>query len=106
MPQITVKGLTDAQMKEISTPLVQQLAQAIGCPEDWLILELVPTTFYSEGKQAAGFPIVEVSWFDRPDEVRQQVAQILRRQIAPLGYPLMQVIFTTLHQEAFFEFEE
>ena len=30
MPQITVKGLTDQQMKEISTPLVQKLAEAIG----------------------------------------------------------------------------
>lgn len=32
MPQITVKGLTDKQMRAISTPLIPKLAEAIGCP--------------------------------------------------------------------------
>ena len=90
MPQITVKGLTDKQMRAISTPLIPKLAEAIGCPEDWLILELAHSSFYAGGEQVPGFPIVEVSWFDRPGE----------------GYPLVQVIFTTLVEERFYEYEQ
>ncbi len=105
MPQITVKGLTDEEMKRISTPLIPQLAEAIGCPEDWLILELSHSTFYSQGQQVKGFPIVEVSWFDRTDEVRQKVAQIIRDTVLGQGYSLVQVIFTTLYQEKFYEYE-
>lgn len=105
MPQITVKGFTDQQMKTISIPLAQKLSAVIGCPEDWLIFELVPSTFYAGGQQAAGFPIIEVSWFDRPDSVREEVAGILRDTAFELGYTLVQVIFTTLQPDRFYEFE-
>ncbi len=106
MPQITIKGVTDAQMKKMSTPLIQQLAQAIGCPEDWLILELARSSFYSAGESVPGFPIVVVSWYDRPAEVRQQVAEIIRSQIMGEGYNLVQVMFNILDPEQFYEFEE
>ena len=106
MPQITVKGLTDKQMRAISTPLIPKLAEAIGCPEDWLILELAHSSFYAGGEQVPGFPIVEVSWFDRPDEVRERVAEILRDTVMGKGYPLVQVIFTTLVEERFYEYEQ
>lgn len=105
MPQITVKGFTDQQMKAISTSLAQKLSAAIGCPEDWLIFELVPSTFYTGGQQVSGFPIIEVSWFDRPDAVREEVAGILRDTAFELGYTLVQVIFTTLQPDRFYEFE-
>ena len=54
MPQITVKGLTGAQMKKLSTPLMRDLAEAIGCPEDWLIFELAESRFYAGGEQVPG----------------------------------------------------
>ena len=106
MPQITVKGLTDKQMRAISAPLIPKLAEAIGCPEDWLILELAHSSFYAKGEQVPGFPIVEVSWFDRPDAVRERVAEILRDTVMGEGYPLVQVIFTTLVEERFYEYEQ
>lgn len=88
MPQITIKGLTDKQMRAISTPLIPKLAEAIGCPEDWLILELAHSSFYAGGEQVPGFPIVEVSWFDRTDEVREaRVAEILRDTRHGRGLP-------------------
>lgn len=34
MPQITVKGFTDSQMKTVTPALSQKLSSAIGCPED------------------------------------------------------------------------
>ena len=33
MPQITIKGLTDKQMRAISTPLIPKLAEAAGFVE-------------------------------------------------------------------------
>ena len=57
-------------------------------------------------QQVPGFPIVEVSWFDRTDEVRERVAEILRDTVMGEGYPLVQVIFTTLYQERFYEYEQ
>ena len=105
MPQITVKGLTEAQMKKLSTPLMRDLAEAIGCPEDWLIFELAESRFYAGGEQVPGFPIVEVAWFDRPDEVRERVAARIRDAVLGEGYPLVQVIFTTLTPDRFYEFE-
>ena len=106
MPQITIKGLTDQQMRRISTPLFTELAEAIGCPEDWLILELSHSTFYGKGEPVPGFPIAVVSWFDRPEKVRQRVAEILRARIMGEGFGLVQVIFQTLDTDRFFEFEE
>ena len=105
MPQITVKGLTEAQMKKLSTPLMHDLAEAIGCPEHWLIFELAESRFYAGGEQVPGFPIVEVAWFDRPDEVRERVAALVRDAVLGEGYPLVQVIFTTLTPDRFYEFE-
>ena len=105
MPQITVKGLTEAQMKKLSTPLMRDLAEAIGCPEDWLIFELAESRFYAGGEQVPGFPIVEVAWFDRPGRGPGTGGRPDPDAVLGEGYPLVQVIFTTLTPDRFYEFE-
>lgn len=105
MPQIIVKGLDDAQMCALSTPLLDRLADAIGCPADWLVLEQNHATFYGRGEKTPGFPIVEVQWYDRPAEVQEAVAQIIKEELFALGFTLVQVIFVRLAEEIFYEFE-
>lgn len=74
-------------------------------PERLADFRALPSVFYAQGRQVSDLAIFEVSWFDRPDEVREQVAEIIRDTAQALQYPLVQVIFTTLYQERFYEFE-
>ena len=92
MPQITIKGLTDKQMRAISTPLIPKLAEAIGCPEDWLILELARSKFLlPEGNRCPVSPL-----WDRcpgstaPSEVQGACGKVFFSGIPSWaeGYPL------------------
>lgn len=106
MPQITVKGAKPEELKKISTTVIEDLAKIIGCPEDWLILELNHSQFFGKGTELSVPPVIaEVSWWKRPDEVKDQVARYLGEALTGLGYPLVQVIFTTLTEDGFYEFE-
>lgn len=106
MPQIIVKGLSDQQMLAVSTPLLDRLAQTIGCPADWLILEQNHATFYGRGEKTEGFPIVEVQWYDRTPEIQEATAQVIHEELRKLGFTTVQVIFVRLAEEIFYEFEE
>ena len=61
MPQIMIKGTTPEMMDRICRPMIRQLSEIIGCPEDWLTLEYCPSQFYTAQGAAPHYPVVQVS---------------------------------------------
>lgn len=103
MPQIIIRGVELEKIKAISTDLLTDLHQTIGCPVEDLTLECSPSTFVKNGSLAKGYPFVEVGWFDRGQTIQDQVAKEITAHIQRAGYPNVDIMFTTFEKNKYYE---
>ena len=74
MPHVVFRGITTEQLKSISKPLVEELAHICECGTDNFTLELPSSTFVFNGEEIEAFPLIEVKWFERGQEIRDRFA--------------------------------
>ncbi|UJF34671.1 DUF1904 family protein [Paenibacillus hexagrammi] len=102
MPRITIRGLTVEQICEMSEPLTRKLADICQCGEDNFTYECVNFISIFEGKVTDSYPFIEVAWFERGTEVRNQFAQAVTESVRTFGYEEIEVAFTTYTQESYY----
>ena len=81
MPQFKIRYVSEDALMSVGGRLLDRLAAAVGCDRSWLKLELEPTRRFGDAGPEPSEPYVEVHWFDRPEEVRRQVAAILAEEL-------------------------
>lgn len=77
MPHVVFRGITTEQLKRISKPLVEELAEICECGTDNFTLELPSSTFVFNGEEIEAFPLIEVKWFERGQEIRDRFAKAI-----------------------------
>ncbi|MCM3766023.1 DUF1904 domain-containing protein [Neobacillus niacini] len=102
MPHLIIRGVSIEQVKSISTALVQELAELCACGTDNFTLELVHSTYVFDGNEVPGYSLIEVKWFERGQEIQDQFANIVTRQIHALGIPEVEVAFSTFLESAYY----
>ncbi|WP_423798009.1 DUF1904 family protein [Neobacillus sp. SAB-20_R2A] len=102
MPHLIIRGVSVEQVKTISTTLVQELADLCACGTDNFTLELVHSTYVFDGNEVPGYPLIEVKWFERGQEIQNQFASIVSKQIQALGIPEAEVAFSTFLESAYY----
>ncbi|MFK9090285.1 DUF1904 family protein [Bacillus salipaludis] len=102
MPHLVFRGVSIEQVKTISKPLVEELADVCRCGTDNFTLEVLSSTFIFEKKEVAGFPFIEVKWFERGQEIRDQFAQVVSKLVQSLEIPEVEVAFTTFRETAYY----
>jgi hypothetical protein len=102
MPQLIFKGIKVDQVKNISTSLVQELAELCHCDTDNFTLEIIQSIFVFNQAEVAGFPFIEVKWFDRGQEVQDQFAKIITKHIHSLDIPEVEIAFTVFLESAYY----
>ena len=105
MPQIIIKGMEIDKVKAISTRLVDELQEIIGCPRDYFTIEVSGSAFIMDGKQAQISPLVQVNWFDRGQKVQDEAAAAIFRNIKSSGYSHVEIFFTVLEKNKYYENE-
>lgn len=85
MPHIRLRGLSVDHTQKINAPLVKELSEIIGSPEDHFTFELVKTEFFVQGKVVSGNPFVEVLWFPRDQKIKDGCAKVITEKIKALG---------------------
>lgn len=105
MPQIIIKGMELDKVKAISTPLVDELQEIIGCPRDYFTIEAIVSAFIMDGKQTEISPLVQVNWFDRGQEVQDKAAAAICQHIISSGYSHVEIFFTVLEKNKYYENE-
>lgn len=103
MPQIIIKGLDVHEVKKINIDLIHDLSVVMNCPEDHFILECVQSVFLAGGIEIKTYPLIEIKWFDRGSEIKQETVNCLTRHIRTLNYADVEVFFTALKPEDYFE---
>ena len=87
MPHIVFRGITTEQLKHISKPLVEELAEICECGTDNFTLELPSSTYVFNGQEIEAFPLIEVKWFERGQEIRNRFAKAITTYVMDFGLP-------------------
>lgn len=103
MPQLKVKGIEVGKLCKISTSMIDELQELLQCPRNYFIIENVNSTFIMDGGTVNGYPVVEISWFDRGQEIQDKVAKIVTDYVHNIGYSDVDIIFYVLDEKRYYE---
>ena len=81
MPHVRIRGVQKNQVMMISKELIDSLSELVSCPRDHFTLEHITSTFIVDGTEDAGYPFIEMHWFDRGPEIQDKVATSLTQMI-------------------------
>jgi phenylpyruvate tautomerase PptA (4-oxalocrotonate tautomerase family) len=104
MPHIRIRALNEAVVQKLSLELPQELAPLMQTSLDNFTVEKVATDFYQNGQRTEGDPMIEVLWFDRGQEIKNQCA-VRITEIAKKHDPAeyIAVVFTAIPPTNYFE---
>ncbi|WP_411167762.1 DUF1904 domain-containing protein [Clostridium sp. MB05] len=103
MPMLKFKGIETENVCSISKKLIDELQELIQCPRDYFSLAVDKSVYIKDGEIVKGEPVVEVSWFDRGQEVQDKAAKIITKYVHLLEYINVDVIFFTLDESKYYE---
>lgn len=96
MPHLRFRAVSVDTLQRISTPLLAELCTLTGGKPEFVTLECVDSIRVRDGAIEAGFPFVELVWFERPQELQDAAAALITRHLkAVLGeqtYVVVQVL--------------
>ncbi len=103
MPILRLRSIEDKKACTISKALIDELQELLQCPREYFSIELIQSRFVADGEFVDGLPVVEVSWFDRGQEVQDTAAKIITSYINSVGYKNVDVIFHYLDKSKYYE---
>ncbi|MCO1602158.1 DUF1904 domain-containing protein [Desulfosporosinus nitroreducens] len=103
MPQIKIRGIEIDMIRKLSTRLIDELTIVTQSPKNDFTLEMIHSTFVLDGEVATSYPFVEIAWFDRGQEIQDQVAQTISKLINEAGCPSVDIMFTILEKPRYYE---
>ena len=103
MPMLKFKAIEIESVCKISKMLVDELQELIQCPRDYFSLTVDRAIYVKDGQIAKGDPVVEVSWFDRGQDIQNEAAKIITRYVNSAKYPNVDVIFFALDKSKYYE---
>lgn len=102
MPMLKIRGIEEREVLEISEELIDELEEIIECPRDYFTIELIKSTYVMDGKVVNAPSIVEVEWFNRGQDVQNEVAKIITKYLRN-NRECLDVIFTNLSTNNYYE---
>lgn len=103
MPSLKFKAMDSEKIKVVSKELVDELQSLLQCPRDYFNIEIAQSLYVRDGEYVSGYPMVEVAWFERPQEIQDQAAKIITKFVNKAGYDSVDVIFTLLQENNYYE---
>lgn len=105
MPHFRFRAVEPQTVQALSKPLIDELVSVMGSPREDFTFEYIYTTFFHEGEVSPAYPFVEVFWFERGQEVRDTVAQVVTKQVKEIVGEdnNVAVIFTALEPSAYYD---
>lgn len=103
MPMLKFKAIEAEDVITISKKLIDELQELIQCPRDYFSLSVDRSVYIKDGEFVKGDPVVEVSWFDRGQEVQDKAAKIITKYVNSVEYPNVDIIFFVLDESKYYE---
>lgn len=103
MPILRFHAIDPVRICAQSDALVSDLSLTVGCTADLVTLEVIESKFIVNGQETKGYPVIEVSWFDRGQTVQDAAATCITKHVQAMGYPEVDIIFMPLTKSCYYE---
>lgn len=103
MPFFRFHCVDRERLAPVSGRMIDQIVEAVGCPREHIVLEVISSDYIFDGEIQAGWPFVEVSWFKRPLQQQDAVAKIVNNVLKEAGYANADVYFEYLEERNYYE---
>ena len=105
MPFFYFHFVEASRLAGVSRQMGTRIQQAIGCPREHIVFELIHSSVVEENvvKNGNDWPYIEVDYFERPREVQEEVAKIIYECLKSAGYPNSDIYFRYLTPENYYE---
>lgn len=103
MPQIKMRNIDKNKICSFSKEMIDELESILKCPRSYFTIEHFATTAIKDGEVVEGYPFVEIDWFDRGQEIQDEVAKVVTKYVHNSGYKDVDVIFSILDEKRYYE---
>ena len=86
MPQIIVKGVNSREMPKMAWNVPQNWRIYANAHSDWFVFDHINSDFYDMNGKTEHWPVVQVWWFERPQEMQDEAAKCLNNYVKAIGY--------------------
>ncbi|WP_337099817.1 DUF1904 family protein [Paenibacillus sp. YIM B09110] len=103
MPHLVFRGVTADQLRTVSEPLAETLAKLCHCGTDNFTMScLNATSVFGDPADGSMFVFVEVGWFDRGQQTRNEFALAVTESIQRLGASEVEVVFIAYREDSYY----
>ncbi|MEK3884482.1 DUF1904 family protein [Paenibacillus sp. PL2-23] len=103
MPHLLFRGLEADQLRTAAAPLAEELAAICGCGTDNFTMSCVHTSdVFGAGPQDPVFAFVEIGWFERGQDIRNQCAEAVTKTVLGLGVQEVEVVFQAYREDSYY----
>jgi hypothetical protein len=105
MPHFRFRAVEPQTVQSLSKILIDDLEALMKSPRADFTFEYIYTTFFHDGEVSAAYPFVDVLWFDRGQEIQDQVATIVTKRIREVVQQDVDVavIFTAFNSSEYYD---
>lgn len=89
-------------MALVSGRLVEELAAICQCDTNNFTIDCLQITSVWGGEVVPTYPFIEVAWFDRGTQVRDQLARAVTRHVQSLGIPELEIAFRVYRENEYY----
>lgn len=103
MPHITLTGIHKEIALSTSSELIDQLQALLECPRNYFTIELLGNPYIFDGEIVSPPCKINVEWFDRGQEIQDKAAEIITSIMKISGYEALDIYFTHLEKNRYYE---
>ncbi len=108
MPHIRARGIEQTVLEKVAGDIVEQFAKLTDTPNDHFTVEHIASQFVAAGGASSGYPFIEVLWFDRGQDTKTAVANLIDEALRPFvgKHTDITVLFEDLNGKDYYENRE
>lgn len=99
MPNLQCRGISEETVKKVSIGLTGDLAELLEIPRDRFSFTLPSEIFIKEGELAERAPSIRIAWFERPEELMEKAAAIVKKHFAEAGVKEVGIYYENLYKK-------
>lgn len=103
MPFFRFHSIDKVRLARVSRKMTDRIAEVVQCPREHIVLEVFQSDYIMDEEIQVGWPFIEVSWFERPLPVQDEIAKIVTECLLEAGYKNSDIYFQNLLHRNYYE---
>ena len=106
MPQVVLKNVSREKAAQLAPGVAKAVADIINVPIEHIVVEHSDTEFFRGGVKDSRSAMVWIYWKKRTAELQRQVADALSIVLKGAGYLPVEIVYSNLDMDDFYEYKD